>query len=101
MRQKFNRSDEIQFIVQSDNINVRRLPWHLWHFFDDYHKAEIALSSPFYDRPLKTAVNRDRIRILSILGDDQGINLNKDRELLTQLDAETSFIVKSQSPRIR
>jgi uncharacterized protein YjbI with pentapeptide repeats len=94
LREKLNRYDEVQVIIQSENIDVRRLPWHLWDFFKAYRKAEIALSSPFYDRPLKTAVTRDRIRILSILGDDKGINLNKDQELLTHLDAETSFIVK-------
>ena len=94
MRERFNRSDEIQVIILSENIDVRRLPWHLWDFFKAYRKAEIALSSPFYDRTLKTAVTRDRIRILSILGDDQKINLDKDRQLLAQFDAETSFLVK-------
>ncbi|MEG3955890.1 pentapeptide repeat-containing protein [Microcoleus sp. herbarium2] len=94
LREKLNRYDEVQVIIQSENIDVRRLPWHLWDFLKVYRKAEIALSSPFYDRAFKTAVTRDRIRILSILGSDRGINLDKDQELLTQLDAETSFLVK-------
>lgn len=94
LREKFSSYDEVRVIIQSLNPDVRRLPWHLWNFMEPYKKAEIALSSPSYDRPLKTAVTRDRIRILSILGDDKGINLNKDQELLTQLDAEISFLVK-------
>ncbi|MEG3955892.1 pentapeptide repeat-containing protein [Microcoleus sp. herbarium2] len=94
LRERFKRSDEIQVIIQSQNIEVRRLPWHLWDFIRSYRKAEIALSSPLYDRILKTAVARKRIRILSILGDDQKINLDKDRQLLAQFDAETSFLVK-------
>lgn len=94
LRERFNRSDEIQVIIQSENIHVRRLPWHLWDFLKPYRKAEIALSSPFYDRTLKTAVTRNRIRILSILGDDQGIDIDKDRQLLAKIDAETAFIVK-------
>ncbi|WP_341737611.1 pentapeptide repeat-containing protein [Microcoleus sp. CAWBG640] len=93
LREKFNRSDEIQFIIQSDNINVRRLPWHLWDFIKSYRKAEIALSSPFYDRTLKTAVTRNRIRILSILGYDRGIDVDRDKQLLGQLDAETALII--------
>ncbi|MEK0188651.1 hypothetical protein WMG39_27965, partial [Microcoleus anatoxicus PTRS2] len=60
LRERFNRSDEIQVIIQSENIDVRRLPWHLWDFLKPYRKAEIALSSPFYDRTLKTAVTRNR-----------------------------------------
>ncbi len=94
LREKFNRSDEVRIIIQSQSSEVRKLPWHLWDFLKPYRKAEIALSSPFYDRPLKTAVTRDRIRILSILGNDKEINLNKDQQLLAQLNAETSFIVK-------
>ncbi|OCR02015.1 hypothetical protein BCD67_07505 [Oscillatoriales cyanobacterium USR001] len=94
LRERFNRSDEIQVIIQSENIHVRRLPWHLWDFLKPYRKAEIALSSPFYDRTLKTAVTRNRIRILSILGDDKGINIDKDRQLLAKIDAETTFLVK-------
>ncbi|MEG4249420.1 pentapeptide repeat-containing protein [Microcoleus sp. Pol10D4] len=94
LRERFKRSDEIQVIIQSQNIEVRRLPWHLWDFFKAYRKAEIALSLPFYDRALKTAVTRDRIKILSILGSDREINLDEDKQSLTQFDAETSFLVK-------
>ncbi|MFB2891608.1 CHAT domain-containing protein [Aerosakkonemataceae cyanobacterium BLCC-F50] len=94
LREKFMRSDQIQVIIQSDNIDVRRLPWHLWDFFKPYRKAEVALSLPFYDRPLKTAPTRNQIRILSILGDDKGIDTEKDKQLLAQIDAETAFIVK-------
>lgn len=94
LRERFNRSDEIQVIIQSENIDVRRLPWHLWDFLKPYRKAEIALSSPFYDRTLKTAVTRNRIRILSILGDDKGIDIEKDRQLLTQFDPQAAFLVK-------
>jgi hypothetical protein len=94
LRERFNRSDEIQVIIQSENIDVRRLPWHLWDFLKPYRKAEIALSSPFYDRTLKTSVTRNQIRILSILGDDKGIDIEKDRQLLTQFDPQAAFLVK-------
>jgi uncharacterized protein YjbI with pentapeptide repeats len=94
LREKFMRSDEIQVIIQSDNIDVRRLPWHLWDFFKSYRHAEIALSAPFYDRVEKTAVERSRMRILSILGDNEGINLEQDKQQIANLDAETEFLEK-------
>jgi len=94
LREKFSSYDEVRVIIQSQNPYVRRLPWHLWDFLKPYRKAEIALSSPFYDRTLKTSVTRNRIRILSILGDDKGINIDKDRQLLAKIDAETAFLVK-------
>lgn len=99
LQRNFNQSDQLQVIIQSQNPDVRRLPWHLWDFINSYPKAEIALSSPSSERILKTTVTRNRIRnfstrkirILSVLGGDKGINLERDKQLLTQLDAETTF----------
>jgi hypothetical protein len=71
-----------------------RLITHYWMKIEPYKKAEIALSSPSYDRTFKTAVTRNRIRILSILGGDKGIDIDKDRQLLAKIDAETTFLVK-------
>ncbi|MEG3857937.1 CHAT domain-containing protein [Microcoleus sp. herbarium12] len=102
LHRNFNQSNQLQVIIQSQNPDVRRLPWHLWDFINSYPKAEIALSSPSCERVLKTTVTKNRIRnfstrkirILSVLGGDKGINLERDKQLLTQLDAETALIVK-------
>lgn len=100
LREKFSSSDEVRIIIQSQNPDVRKLPWHIWDFLQRYRKAEIALSSPVYDQTLKTAVTRNQIRILSILGDDKGIDIDKDRQLLDKFDAETAFIVKPNSQEL-
>jgi hypothetical protein len=95
LREKFMRSDEVPLIIQSDNIDVQRLPWHLWDFFKSYRKAEVALSTPFYDRMEKTAPPRAKTRILAILGNSIGINVEEDRKILENLrDAETVFLVE-------
>ncbi len=95
LREKFVRSDEVQLIIQSENIQVRRLPWHLWDFFKSYRKVEIALSAPFYDRVEKTAPLRDQKRVLAILGDSTGINIKEDRKVLENLNnAETVFLIQ-------
>jgi uncharacterized protein YjbI with pentapeptide repeats len=95
LREKLIRSDEVQVIIQSENLEVRRLPWHLWDFFKPYRKAEVALSTPFYDRVEKSAPLRAKRRILAILGDSAGINLEEDRKVLENIDnAETVFLVE-------
>ncbi len=95
LREKFVRSDEVSFIIQSENTNVRRLPWHLWDFFKSYRKAEVALSAPFYDRVEKTAPLRTKKRLLAILGDSTGINIEEDCKVLENLNnAETVFLVQ-------
>jgi hypothetical protein len=92
LRENFKRSEEVRVIIQSRNPEVRKLPWHLWNFFKRYRHAEIALSLPFYDRVEKTAPPRSEIRILSILGSDsQGIDIDRDRQCLSNIAAEVVF----------
>ena len=90
-------SDEVRLIIQTENIWLRRLPWHLWDLCDRYPKAEIALSAPIYEFIKPVASPHTKVRILAILGDSTGINTQADRLLLEQLpDAEISFLVEPQ-----
>ncbi|NES42674.1 pentapeptide repeat-containing protein, partial [Moorena sp. SIO2C4] len=95
--QNLNRSEEIRVIIQVEDIQLRRIPWHLWDIFDYYRKAEVALGELTYDkvkRPVSSIIN-DKVRILAVLGNSDGINLEKDRELLEDLpDTEIKFLVE-------
>ena len=74
-----------------------RLPWHLWDFFERYPKAEAALSTLDNQRISFDYSTKDRVRILAILGNNTGVNLQKDRVALEQLpDTEVVFLVEPQ-----
>lgn len=95
LRSQFTFTDRVRVIIQSEDSQVRRLPWHLWDFFQDYRSAEVALSLPEGNRIEKSVLDRERIRILAVMGDDEGIDVEKDREFLESLpDAESVFLVK-------
>jgi|GEM_PF-6211580 len=94
LREKFKGSDQFQIFIQSQNPDVQKLPWHLWEFFKPYCKAEIALSAPFYDRVEKIVRPRNKIRILSILGNSQDIDINPDREIISTLVPKAKFLDK-------
>lgn len=99
MLSKLDSNETIRVIIQTDNLELRRLPWHLWDFFDSqsYPKAEIAVSTPEYDQHQKTTITKEKVRVLAILGDDEGINLEADREFLSRLpETEIVFLVKPQ-----
>ncbi len=87
LRSKLNPSDSIRFIIQTSDIKLKLLPLHLWEFFDDYRKAEIALSAPQSDRLSKSIPNRKKVRVLVILGNSENIELGiqADLEALNQL----------------
>jgi len=99
LQQNLNETDEIQVIIETDDLRLRQLPWHLWDLFSEHYTlAEIALSAPEYQPPrCRTAILTDKVKILAILGNSTGIDVQKDRAILEHLpDAETTFLVEPQ-----
>jgi CHASE2 domain-containing sensor protein len=98
LRTQLAPSDQVRFIIETNDPLLRHLPWHLWQFFEDYPKAEMALSTSNYQRPNRLPTNRDspQVKILAILGNSQEIDVEQDRVALEQLasDAEIEFLVE-------
>lgn len=83
LSRELDPSDEVRVIIETNDDSLRRLPWHLWNFFDDYPQAEIALSVQEYGRVKpQSQTPVDIVRILAVLGNSDGIDLRSDRELL-------------------
>lgn len=94
---RLNPTDEIRVIITAENYQLLRLPWHLWHFFEDYPRAELALSLPEYTQSIKTVANQQKstVKILAILGNSEGIDIATDRKLLEQLpNVELQLLVE-------
>jgi CHASE2 domain-containing sensor protein len=87
LRTRLIPTDEIRVIITAEDHQLLRLPWHLWQFFEDYPRAELALSLPEYTRSIKTITTspRSNVKILAILGNGKGIDIATDRKLLEQL----------------
>ncbi|MBW4492462.1 MAG: CHASE2 domain-containing protein [Oscillatoria princeps RMCB-10] len=94
--EKLMPSDEIRMLLQTRDIQLQRLPWHLWDLLEHYPKAEIALSAPAYERIERPSPPRgNKVSILAILGNSDGIDTRADKALLKQLPgAEISFLVE-------
>ncbi|GET39969.1 CHASE2 domain-containing protein [Microseira wollei] len=94
---ELNTGSKIRFLIQVDDDLTQRLPWHLWNFFKDYSKAEIALSSSEYRVIPRQYRSEGQINILAILGNSKGIDVQKDREMLENLQgAKSEFLVEPQ-----
>ncbi|MGI0483992.1 CHAT domain-containing protein, partial [Pantanalinema rosaneae CENA516] len=91
LRTRLSPSDEVRLIITAEHHFLLRLPWHLWQFFEDYPRAELALSLPEYTRSIKSSptIPKPTVNILAILGNRQGINITRDQELLEQLPDTT------------
>ena len=96
MRSQLHPTEEIRIILETNNELLRYLPWHKWEIFQDYRKANIALSQSEYKSHQfrHTQILRNKIRILAILGESRNIDVRAEREFLQNLpDAETTFLV--------
>lgn len=96
LRTLLNRDDEIRIIIETNIVLMHRLPWHLWDFFKDYPKAELALSNHEYASPQVLPKSpTGKVKILAILGNSVGIDIDQDGALLQGLtDAQTTFLVE-------
>lgn len=97
-------SDEVRVLIRTPSLQLKKLPWHLWDLVDkDYPKAEVALSFSESEQAASQQMPtyRDTVRILAILGDSVGIDVNKDHELLEKLPgAATTFLKEPQRQKI-
>lgn len=98
---QLDSAQEIRVIIQTEDNQLRKLPWYTWRFFRDYPLAEVSLSSLNFE-PGKAAQNSAKqVRILAILGDSAGIDIEADKRLLEKLkDAQTVFLVEPQRRKL-
>ncbi|MEM9213234.1 MAG: CHASE2 domain-containing protein [Cyanobacteria bacterium P01_F01_bin.150] len=96
LRNKLQPDHTVQMIIEVDDETLRQFPWQLWHFLDDFPRTEVALGTQDFERvPTALLRPKKRMRILAILGNSQGINLEEDRRLLEQFPrAEIHFLVE-------
>ncbi|NER23944.1 MAG: CHASE2 domain-containing protein [Symploca sp. SIO1C2] len=82
---KYLQSNEpIRFIIQTDNIELWQLPWHLWDVFQEL-KVEVSISPSEYEIDFTPgAKTSNQVRILVILGNNSGIDIEKDLASLQQ-----------------
>jgi CHASE2 domain-containing sensor protein len=87
---KINPTDDLDVLLQTDNPQLQKLPWHLWDLFLTYPKAELALSSANYDTsPPVNPVVMPAVNILAILGNSEGIDTTTDRATLSSIAGTT------------
>ena len=99
LRTHLSPTDEIQVMVAAKDHEVLRFPWQLWQLFDDYPKAELALSPVEYNRSIKDTEQKAiaQVRVLVILGNSQGIEVETDRQLLSGLPGASVTVLAEPS----
>lgn len=85
--QHFAADDPFQIVIAAQDQVVRRLPWHLWPMFECYPHAAVNLSGLTQARSALKPLPQDpptKQRVLAIIGQHQGIDLQADVAILEQ-----------------
>ncbi|MDJ0900049.1 MAG: AAA-like domain-containing protein [Xenococcus sp. MO_188.B8] len=99
LREVLNTEEKIRIWLCSNNQQLHQLPWCTWNFLERYEPVELALSQLDFDEVSRfsSCKNISKVKILAVFGNSQGINLEPDRQLLSNLsDAEVVFLVEPQ-----
>ena len=96
IRTHLSPQTQVRVMLTAHAKAVLRFPWRLWHLFDDYPRAELSVSLPTYSRSLKQPPTKTtKVKILVVLGNDDGIDVETDRQLLSQLpSAEVTLLAQ-------
>lgn len=91
-------STPIRFVIQTLDIQIKRLPWNQWDLLAKYLHIEITISKPYYNRvqpQKKSILKNNKVNILAILGQDNNIDINQDKIAIQKIKgAEPHFLVK-------
>lgn len=89
-----SKSDEIRVILQTENELLRKLPWEVWNFFQRFPNAELGIS-PLSSCARRQLTTSNKVKILAILGNSDGIDTQADKKVLESLPyADVCFLIE-------
>jgi CHASE2 domain-containing sensor protein len=103
LREKINPKEIIQVLLRSEDRRLHHLPWHEWDFLNRYLQTDLAIVTALEPVERPKASLRSKVRMLAILGDRTGIDLNADQQLLNGLpqeEVELEFLLEPTRQQI-
>jgi tetratricopeptide (TPR) repeat protein len=77
-----NPAQPVRFLIRTNNATLQWLPWHFCHLLNRYQYGGIALCLPQRSHHIPPQNLKPFVRVLPILGDSTGIDIQADLELL-------------------
>lgn len=102
LREELAKDAQIELLIRSDDGDTKKLPWHLWSFCQRYSRTEVSFGPLVTTQSTLTGPRaKEQVRILAILGHEEGINTGGDRQFLNQLpQAKVEFLVEPKRQEI-
>lgn len=103
IQEEVGKQEALRVILETNDLRLWRLPWHLWTLFERRPKSELSLSLKSYRRiPCKNLQNP--VKVLAILGNSENLDLEEDRqqlEKLKKLGAKITWLIQPSQRVLR
>jgi hypothetical protein len=99
--------EQARIVIQTDNPKLGQLPWHEWedYLFKDIclGRAAIAVGPKTFQSPnsLASIQAQDKVRILSIIGQSDGLNTEVDHKILNEIVSPEEADIQLKKPQTK
>ena len=97
LRTELRRTDDVQLILETQDPQIRRLPWHLWQLCDDYPHVELTFGASDWRTLSEALPNTHKTRVLATFGNSEGLDLQTDLATLSQLPNTDLTVLEAPS----
>ena len=95
LRTDLQKNEPIQVVITAAQPQLQQLPWQFWQFIEDYPLAEVSFNVLNWQETKSTRTRNSQVRILAILGNSAGIDLQQDLTILQALpDSELTILTE-------
>jgi ABC-type phosphate transport system substrate-binding protein len=97
---------EVQIILDTQDINLCRLPWQEWDLLIQYYpQTEVAINTPTAKDlvfvPVNNLIKAQKVKILLVVGHSDGIDTNSDLQIIKDLTKKTAEITCLIEPSLK
>ena len=101
---KLNPKEVVLVGIETDDPELKYVPWHLWSFFDIFSRSDYTLLRPNFSRRDGDFVGRKKDmrsqrNIMAIIGDSTGINTEEDRMIIENIAGVRHLQILSEPSR--
>lgn len=97
LRRELARCDSAQIILETQETQLQKLPWHLWKIFEEYPNAELSFSTGNWNEVPSRPTASKQSRILATLGHGSDLDLTSDLEALNRLPKANLTVLNAPS----
>ncbi len=104
LRDRLGLSENIIIVVETEDEQIRKLPWRQWKFVEDHPKAGVTISGLTREDLDKSSLPEEKnaVNILCIIGNNKNIDTTDDINSIKKIQGvSTTFLYQPSSSKLK